>query len=134
MSDGDGAVTLQLDSNEHLVDHQGLIFFDENDPWSGNEFHIRLLVLPRGYSIPFGVPAHYLIMESEEATAVQVVDFPAVVKFKDETLPDRLCICVKKYWHGKKICAFCLDLPLQIAATADKAVTASGQSFRRASR
>ena len=118
MGEENSEVVLDLESDDPVIDNASLLYFDEKEPWKGTELALRLFLIKRGFSVPAQIPGHYLVAneDSENNSKVTIVEAPCEVQFKDEGQASRLLLSFKKYGHGQKICAVCIDLPLQIAA------------------
>ena len=117
-----GEIVLNHESTDFVADNASVFYFDEKDPYSGNEFLLRLFALVRGYSCPAGIPGHYLSAATTgegEDSAVGVIEAPAIITFIDEGMPAKLCIAFRKY-NSTKICAKALDMPLQISGGAQE--------------
>ena len=117
-----GEIVLNHESTDFVADNASIFYFDEKDPYSGNEYLLRLFALVRGYSCPAGIPGHYFNAATAgdgEDSTVGVIEAPAIITFIDEGMPAKLCIAFRKY-NSTKICAKALDMPLQISGGAQE--------------
>ena len=113
-----GEVVLSHSTAEYVVDNASIMYFNEADPTGGDEFLLRMFILRRGYSVPAGIPGHYLNSvpsADPDSSLIGVVELPAVVTFVDEGMPAKLCLAFRKY-RNAKICCKVLDMPLQLTS------------------
>ena len=111
-------VVIDHETTDYVVDNASIMYFNEADPTGGDEFLLRMFILRRGYSVPAGIPGHYLnsVTTMDPADSlIGVVELPAVVTFVDEGLPAKICLAFRKY-RNTKICCKVLDMPLQLTS------------------